>query len=38
VAVWSYPLALNGQDIRAACARGGIVQKLLDAASNKSPE
>jgi non-lysosomal glucosylceramidase len=31
--VWSYPLAFAGQDIRAACAKGGLVARILEAAS-----
>ena len=31
--VWSYPLAFARQDIRAACAPGGLVARLLDAAA-----
>jgi uncharacterized protein (DUF608 family) len=31
--VWSYPLALSKQDIRAACARGGLIWRLLEAAA-----
>lgn len=31
--VWSYPLAFYGQDIRAICAPGGLVQKILAAAN-----
>jgi uncharacterized protein (DUF608 family) len=30
--VWSYPLAFAGHDIRAACAKGGLIQRILDAA------
>ncbi len=30
--VWSYPLAFAGQDIRAACAPGGLIDRLLKAA------
>jgi uncharacterized protein (DUF608 family) len=30
--VWSYPLAFAGQDIRAACAPGGLIARLLAAA------
>ena len=29
--VWSYPLALAGQDIRAACAQGGLIARVLEA-------
>ncbi|MCX5672100.1 MAG: GH116 family glycosyl hydrolase [Planctomycetota bacterium] len=31
--VWSYPLALAGQDIRAACAKGGLIARILEAAA-----
>ncbi len=31
--VWSYPLAFAGQDIAQTCAPGGLVRKILDAAS-----
>ena len=31
--VWTYPLALGNQDIRAACAPGGLIQKILAAAA-----
>jgi len=31
--VWSYPLAFAGQDIRAACAKGGLIAKVLEAAA-----
>jgi uncharacterized protein (DUF608 family) len=31
--VWSYPLALSGQDIRAACQEGGLVYLVLKAAA-----
>jgi len=31
--VWSYPLAFAGQDIRAACAKGGLIARILEAAS-----
>jgi len=31
--VWSYPLALAGQDIRAACSKGGIISRMIEAAS-----
>ncbi|MCL5096661.1 MAG: GH116 family glycosyl hydrolase [Candidatus Omnitrophica bacterium] len=31
--VWSYPLAFRNQDIRAACAPGGMIQQILQAAS-----
>ncbi len=30
--VWSYPLALKGQDIRAAVAPGGLIDRVLQAA------
>jgi len=30
--VWSYPLAFAGQDIAAACAKDGIINRLLQAA------
>jgi uncharacterized protein (DUF608 family) len=30
--VWTYPLALAGQDIRAACAPGGLIFRILQAA------
>ncbi len=30
--VWTYPLALAGQDIRAACAPGGLIDRILRAA------
>jgi uncharacterized protein (DUF608 family) len=30
--VWSYPLAFAGQDIATACAPGGFIARLLDAA------
>ncbi|MBM4031305.1 MAG: hypothetical protein FJ291_05910 [Planctomycetes bacterium] len=30
--VWSYPLAFAGHDIRAACAPGTLIARLLDAA------
>jgi len=33
--VWSYPLAFAGQDIRGACAKGGLVARMLDAAGGK---
>ncbi|MGD0090985.1 MAG: GH116 family glycosyl hydrolase [Planctomycetota bacterium] len=33
--VWSYPLAFAGQDIRAACAKGGLIAKVLEAAGEK---
>lgn len=33
--VWSYPLAFAGQDIAAACAPGGFVRAVLDAAAKK---
>jgi len=29
--VWSYPLAFAGHDIRAACAPGGLIARLLNA-------
>ena len=29
--VWSYPLAFAGQDIAAACAEGGFIDRLLKA-------
>jgi uncharacterized protein (DUF608 family) len=29
--VWSYPLAFARHDIRAACAKGGLIQRLLNA-------
>lgn len=32
VVVWSYPLAIAGQDIRAACAKGGLLARILEAA------
>ncbi|MCY3023287.1 MAG: GH116 family glycosyl hydrolase [Planctomycetota bacterium] len=31
--VWSYPLAFAGQDIRAGCAKGGLIARMLEAAS-----
>ena len=33
--VWSYPLAFAGQDVRAACAKGSLVARLLRAAAGK---
>jgi len=30
--VWSYPIAFAGQDIAAACAPGGVIDRLLQAA------
>ena len=30
--VWSYPLAFAGQDIRAACAKGGLIDRILKVA------
>lgn len=33
--VWSYPLALAGQDIRAACAGGGLISRMLEAAAGR---
>ncbi len=33
--VWSYPLALAGQDIRAACAPGGLIARILAAAAGR---
>ncbi len=35
VVVWSYPLAPAGQDIRAACAKGGLIARILEAAAAK---
>ncbi|OHB83055.1 MAG: hypothetical protein A2V98_24345 [Planctomycetes bacterium RBG_16_64_12] len=35
--VWSYPLALAGQDVRAACAEGGLISRILEAASAAAP-
>ena len=29
--VWSYPLALAGHDIRAACAKGSLIARVLEA-------
>lgn len=34
--VWSYPLAFAGQDIAQACAPGGFVKSLLDAAGGEA--
>ncbi|MCS7304334.1 MAG: GH116 family glycosyl hydrolase [Thermoguttaceae bacterium] len=33
--VWTYPLALAGQDIRAACAAGGLIDRILRAAAQR---
>jgi len=35
--VWTYPLALERQDIRGACAPGGLIARILDAARPESP-
>jgi uncharacterized protein (DUF608 family) len=35
--VWSYPLALAGQDIRGVCAPNGLVARILEAASPPAP-
>ncbi len=31
IVVWTYPLALASQDIRAACAQGGLIARILEA-------
>jgi len=34
--VWSYPLALAGQDIAAGCKKGSLIARMIDAA-NQAP-
>lgn len=31
--VWTYPMAMAGQDLRAACAKGGLIDRILAAAA-----
>lgn len=36
--VWTYPMAMAGQDVRAACAPGGLIARILEAASDKAKQ